>query len=93
MQWTNQLRKEYVELLAQGIDTGLLGVDGGEKKELQSYKRWILLESMRRTVMISVVLQCLYGGLKDGIIWKINLILGRHQDLTDAHSIQYKSFQ
>ncbi|KAB8297783.1 hypothetical protein EYC80_001582 [Monilinia laxa] len=75
MQWTSQLKKEYVELLAQGIHTGPLAVDSGEKKELQNYKRWIFLESMRRTVMISVVLQCLYGGLKDGYVGELLPIL------------------
>ncbi|KAG4030704.1 hypothetical protein MFRU_011g01600 [Monilinia fructicola] len=71
MQWTNQLQKEYVELLAQGIDTGLAAVNIGGKKELQNYKRWIFLESIRRTVMISVVLQCLYGGFKNGYIGEL----------------------
>ncbi|KAF7860360.1 hypothetical protein EAF04_008487 [Stromatinia cepivora] len=68
MQWTNQLQIEYIGLLAQGIELGL-PINNGEKGEIQDYhKRWILMESIRRTVMISVVLQCLYGGCKDGYI-------------------------
>ncbi|TGO13626.1 hypothetical protein BTUL_0066g00150 [Botrytis tulipae] len=70
MQWTNQLQIEYVGLLAQGMDTRLPTDDAHSKdSKLQDYaERWVLLESIRRAVMISMVIQCLYGGMKDGYI-------------------------
>ncbi|THV52334.1 hypothetical protein BGAL_0082g00230 [Botrytis galanthina] len=70
MQWTNQLQIEYVGLLAQGMDTRLPTDDAhGKDNKLQDYaERWVLLESIRRAVMISMVIQCLYGGMKDGYI-------------------------
>lgn len=70
MQWTNQLQIEYVGLLVQGMDTRLPTDDTHSKdNKLQDYaERWVLLESIRRAVMISMVIQCLYGGMKDGYI-------------------------
>ncbi|KAF7921592.1 uncharacterized protein EAE98_008439 [Botrytis deweyae] len=68
MQWTNQLQIEYVGLLAQGMDTRLPTDDvHSNGSKLQDYaERWVLLESIRRAVMISMVIQCLYGVMKDG---------------------------
>ncbi|TEY73293.1 hypothetical protein BOTCAL_0080g00210 [Botryotinia calthae] len=70
MQWTNQLQIEYIGLLAQDIDTRLpTDTTNSKDSKLQDYaERWVLLESVRRAVMISIVIQCLYGGIKDGYI-------------------------
>ncbi|KAF7882143.1 hypothetical protein EAF00_011659 [Botryotinia globosa] len=70
MQWTNQLQIEYVGLLAHGMDTRLPTDDAHSKdSKPQDYaERWVLLESIRRAVMISMVIQCVYGGMKDGYI-------------------------
>ncbi|ESZ97737.1 hypothetical protein SBOR_1862 [Sclerotinia borealis F-4128] len=69
MQWTNQLQIEYVGLLAEDMDSRSPAGNRSGKSEMQDcHKRWVLMESMRRTVMISVILQCLYGESKDGYI-------------------------
>ncbi|KAM0138886.1 hypothetical protein ACHAO1_003213 [Botrytis cinerea] len=70
MQWTNQLQIEYIGLLAQDVNTRLF-TDATNSKDgkLQDYaERWVFLESIRRAVMISIFIQCLYGGIKDGYI-------------------------
>jgi hypothetical protein len=40
------------------------------------YKRWIYLESVRRTIMMSVLLQGLYGQLRDGACALVPLLAG-----------------
>lgn len=76
MQWTNQLQIEYVGLLAQGMDSKPSTGNCSEKSQIQDYhKRWVLLESIRRTVMVSFVLQCLYGGCKDGYVGELLPVL------------------
>ncbi|TGO59803.1 hypothetical protein BOTNAR_0156g00040 [Botryotinia narcissicola] len=89
MQWTNQLQIEYVGLLAQGMDTRLPTDDAHSKdSKLQDYaERWVLLESIRRTVMISMVIQCLYGGMKDGYIGGLLPILFHLPVSVDAGKI------
>ncbi|KAF7903715.1 uncharacterized protein EAF01_006764 [Botrytis porri] len=77
MQWTNQLQMEYVGLLAQGIDTRLpTDAAFGKDSKLQDHaERWVLLESIRRAVMISMIIQCLYGGMKNGYIGELLPVL------------------
>ncbi|KAF7947482.1 hypothetical protein EAE96_008569 [Botrytis aclada] len=70
MQWTNQLQIEYIGLLANVVDTRLPkdASHSIDSKLKDCAERWVLLESIRRAVMVSMIIQCLYGGMKDGYI-------------------------
>jgi hypothetical protein len=41
---------------------------------LRNHPRWIVLESIRRTVMVSVLLRDLYGAMKDNVLTLVPLI-------------------
>lgn len=52
--WTNRLQEE-----ANSIRTCLL--------VKPTYERWVIIESARRTVLVSVMLQAIYSLIKDGV--------------------------
>lgn len=44
----------------------LAGSESVDGQELASYDRWILMESVRRTIMMATLVECIYMNLKDG---------------------------
>lgn len=59
--WTRILQQKYFEVDARSSLSSSTSTSA-EKKD----KQWILLESIRRTIMVSVLCQCVYTHLKDG---------------------------
>ncbi|PQE28721.1 ras small monomeric protein [Rutstroemia sp. NJR-2017a WRK4] len=57
LSWTSTLCEEYASLLAQGM--GLRRISFQKAATEDCYRRWIFMESMRRTIMMSTFMQCL----------------------------------
>lgn len=58
--WTVQLHQNYF--------------DAEQRSSHEPYKNWILLESIRRTIMVSVILRDLFTAMKDGVCELIPLM-------------------
>jgi hypothetical protein len=57
LSWTSTLYEEYASLLAQGMGLRRTSVQKAATEDC--YRRWIFMESMRRTIMMSTFIQCL----------------------------------
>ncbi|KAM3086324.1 hypothetical protein ACMFMG_000460 [Clarireedia jacksonii] len=55
--WTSTLCEEYASLLAQGMGSRRASFEKAATEDC--HRRWIFMESIRRTIMISTFIQCL----------------------------------